>query len=120
MNENHHTFEPHTESAADHFCDQCFGYHDWRAGCAEEPLEIEPHDALTILTPDTVAECWDGVFAFGDLYETLWSCVPDYTAPSPEESEEPCHGMDSVADFWDRFSDAQKLKLNELAAAATA
>jgi hypothetical protein len=76
---------------------------------------ITPHVALTILTPDTVAECWNGVFGFGDLYETLWACVPAYTAPSPEESEEPCYGMDCVADFWGRFTPEQQAKLNELA-----
>ena len=30
MNENH-SFEPHTETASDHFCARCGGYHDWRA-----------------------------------------------------------------------------------------
>ena len=113
MNENHHTFEPHTESASDHFCDQCFGYHDWRAGCAEEPLEIEPHDAFDIIRPDEVAECWEGVT--DALYTALWACVAEYTAPSPEESEEPCWGVDCVADFWGKFTREQQEALNALA-----
>lgn len=49
MREDHHTFEPHTEAAADHFCDQCFGHHHWDASCPaeqdsldDEYLELEP------------------------------------------------------------------------------
>jgi len=37
--ENHHNWEPHTESAADHFCDQCFGYHGWADGCPDDDIE---------------------------------------------------------------------------------
>jgi len=66
------------------------------------------------IRPDEVAECWDGVDAVPGLYSALWGCVNDYKAPSPEVSEEPCHGMDSVADFWDRFSDDHKEALNAL------
>ena len=78
-------------------------------------MKIEPHAAFDIIRPDEVAECWDGVLAAGDLYETLWACVNSYTAPSPEQSEEPCWGMDCVADFWDRFSPEQQQQLNQLA-----
>jgi hypothetical protein len=77
-------------------------------------MTIEPHSAFDIIRPDEVAECWDGVLAAG-LYQPLWDCVNDYTAPSPEESEEPCWGMDCVADFWDRFSPEQQHQLNQLA-----
>jgi hypothetical protein len=41
MREDHHTFEPHTESAADHFCDRCFGYHGWDADCSADDQEEE-------------------------------------------------------------------------------
>jgi len=41
MREDHHTFEPHTESAADHFCDRCFSYHGGFEGCEEEEEEEE-------------------------------------------------------------------------------
>jgi hypothetical protein len=77
-------------------------------------MSINPHIAFTVISPDTVAECWNGVFTFGNLYETLWDCVAEYKAPTPEESEEPCYGVDCVADFWDRFTPEQQLKLNEL------
>ena len=77
-------------------------------------MKIEPHAAFDIIRPDEVAECWDGVLAAG-LYQPLWDCVGDYTAPSPEQSEEPCWGMDCVADFWDRFSPEQQHQLNQLA-----
>ena len=48
MREDHHTFEPHTETADDHFCDRCFGHHHWDDGCPEtdddddEPLDLIP------------------------------------------------------------------------------
>ena len=73
-----------------------------------------PHPAFDLIRPDEVAECWEGVIAAG-LYEPLWDCVGSYTAPSPEESEEPCWGADCVADFWDRFTPEQQLALNQLA-----
>lgn len=76
---------------------------------------IAPHPYFEVIRPDEVAECWDGV---GDaLYSALWACVADYKAPSPEVSEEPCHGLDSVSDFWDRFDDEQREALNALAEA---
>lgn len=75
-----------------------------------------PHGAFNYTRPDEVAECWDGVFAAGNLYETLWACVTHFTAPSPEESEEPCIGTDCVADFWDMFTPEQQETLNQLAA----
>jgi hypothetical protein len=79
-------------------------------------MVIKPHDSFDIIRPDEVAECWDGVFdAPNALYEALWDCVSSYTAPRPEESEEPCWGMDCVADFWDRFTPEHQAKLNELA-----
>ena len=77
---------------------------------------IVPHEAFSILRPDAVAECYDGVTEAG-LYGPLWDCVPFYTAPSPEESEEPCYGMDCVADFWDRFTPEQQVALNAIAEA---
>lgn len=81
-------------------------------------MTIAPHSALGYIRPDEVAECWDGID--GDLYRLLWACVNDYKAPPPEVSEEPCHGMDSVADFWDRFPDEAKEALNAAAAAQDA
>lgn len=75
---------------------------------------ITPHPAFDVIRPDEVAECWEGVLAAG-LYGPLWDCVNSYTAPSPEESEEPCYGMDCVADFWDRFTPEQQAALNQLA-----
>lgn len=80
----------------------------------ESPEPMKPNCVFDIVRPDEVAECWDGVT--DDLYRALWACVNDYKAPRPEVSEEPCIGMDSVADFWDRFTDADKAALNALAA----
>lgn len=76
---------------------------------------IEAHSYLENIRPDEVAECWDGISAVPGLYAALWACVADYKAPSPEVSEEPCYGMDTVADFWERFSPEHQEALNAAA-----
>jgi hypothetical protein len=81
-------------------------------------MKIEPHVAFEVITPDTVAECWNGVYNFGNLYEELWSCVKNYK----EFDREDCGphdvvGLNSVKDFWDKFSPENQQKLNELAEA---
>ncbi len=75
---------------------------------------MKPHPAFEVVRPDEVAECWDGVIAVPGLYQALWGCVADYKAPSPEVSEEPCYGLDTVEDFWDRL-DGFHDELNALA-----
>lgn len=67
-----------------------------------------------VTRPDEAAECWDGVCAVPGLYEALWGLTEHYTAPSPEVSEEPCHGEDSIARFWDRLSPAHQQALVRL------
>jgi hypothetical protein len=69
-----------------------------------------------VTRPDEAAECWDGVCAVPGLYEALWGLVELYTSPSPEESEEPCVGEDSIADFWDKLSPEHQQALARLEA----
>lgn len=77
---------------------------------------VTPHQWFEIVTPDTVAECWDGVYSSGNLYETLWSCVDDYKKVDREDcGPHDVIGLNSVKDFWDRFTEEQQNKLNELA-----
>jgi hypothetical protein len=76
---------------------------------------ITADEQFEFIRPDEVAECWDGIIAVDGLYQALWACVPDYNKPTPEESEEPVHGLNAVTDFWDRFSDDHKRALNKLA-----
>ena len=78
---------------------------------------IAPHAAFRLARPDEVAECWEGICAVPGLYAALWACVADYKASPPEVSEEPCYGMDTVADFWDRFSPEHQEALNAAAEA---
>lgn len=81
-------------------------------------MDIKIHEGLQVVTPDTVAECWNGVYGHGDLYERLWDCVPHYKKFDREDcGPHDVVGVNSVAQFWDRFSDDHKTKLNELAAA---
>ncbi len=75
---------------------------------------MKPHPAFEVVRPDEVAECWEGVLAVPGLYQALWECVNFFTAPRPHESEEPCYGLDTVEDFWDRLEDFHTV-LNELA-----
>lgn len=76
-------------------------------------MTIVPDDAFDTYAPDEVAECWSGVNE--NLYEALWACVKLYKGPTPEESEEPCYGLNCVKDFWDRFTKADQKLLNKLA-----
>lgn len=81
-------------------------------------MEIEAHGSFEAIRPDEVAECWDGID--NELYRSLWRCVDSYTGPTPEESEEPVYGLNSVSDFWDRFTDDEKRALNDAARAQEA
>lgn len=76
---------------------------------------VQANNAFKYIRPDEVAECWNGVIGVGGLYEALWDCVDSYKGPTPEESEEPVIGLNSVADYWDRFSESHKAELNRLA-----
>ena len=66
------------------------------------------------MRPDEFAECINGVLAEGNLYERLWSFEPRYEAPRPEESEEPCSGLDSIARFWPDLTDEERATLVRL------
>lgn len=67
-----------------------------------------------IIRPEEFAETKNGVLAAGNLYERLWSFVHKYNAPRPEVSEEPCYGMDSIASFWDQFTEEEQATLIRL------
>lgn len=90
-------------------------------------IKIMPHRALTLTSPDEVAECWSGVVgrdasgkADFTLYAALWaamdkaqplSCFIDIEDSGPGDAL----GINSVSAFWSSFSDEQRRKLNELA-----
>lgn len=77
---------------------------------------ITPHPWFEVITPDQVAETWDGVYSFGNLYETLWSMVDNYQKIDREDcGPHDVIGLNSVKDFWDKFSPEHQTKLNELA-----
>jgi hypothetical protein len=82
--------------------------------------KIRPHPSFKYITPDTVAECWDGVFSFGNLYEQLWACVEHYDNSYRENIEDigphDVVGINAVAGFWSKFSPENQIKLNALAA----
>ena len=82
-------------------------------------MTIKPHAAFEVITPDTVAECWDGVFGSGNLYERLWSMVDLYDESYRENIEDigphDVVGINSVASFWDKFTEEERELLNALA-----
>ena len=82
--------------------------------------KIKPHELFEIWTPDTVAECMEGVTA-NDLYGTLWGLVEFYEEREKPETPDTFYGHvfgNELArpDLWNRLSDVDKLTLNDLAA----
>ena len=107
-----------------------------------ETSSIPPHDRFTFMcTPDEVAESWGGVEP--ELYTKLWSLTNLYDKPrykeyvwaDGERSAEPIlseikygeviptehlfpdslQTLNTVAGFWDKFTDEEKILLNDLA-----
>jgi hypothetical protein len=82
----------------------------------------KPHVALTITTPDEVAECWEGVE--DALYEKLWYLTKFYDNSHLANIEDmgpgDVVGINSVAKFWGKLTDEEQMRLNELAEAVDA
>jgi len=99
---------------------------------------IPPHHSFTICnTPDKVAEGWDGVWTEEPkLYEKLWSLEKFYDEPRYKEYvfvdgeleiiygeviptehlfPDSLYSLNTVAGFWDKFTDEEKILLNKLA-----
>lgn len=80
---------------------------------------IKPDSVFDVITPDQVAETWDGIYGSGNLYEKLWECVKYYDNSYRENIEDigpnDVIGINCLSEFWDRFSQEHQLKLNELA-----
>jgi len=74
---------------------------------------MKPHPLFEVWTPDTVAECLEGVK--DDLYSALWALVPYYTKRESNELP-PDPDFNALAGFWDKLEPEQQAKLNELAA----
>ncbi len=82
---------------------------------------VESNAVFEVITPDEVAECWDGVFsneAVPDLYEQLWALTKFYEKIENIEDIGPHDmiGINSVAGFWSRLAPATQVELNRLAA----
>ena len=109
---------------------------------AAKALAVPPHDRFTFMcTPDEVAETWFGVKP--SLYTKLWSLTNLYDKPrykeyvwvDGERSAQPIlseikygeviptehlfpdslQTLNTVAGFWDKFTDEEKILLNDLA-----
>lgn len=81
--------------------------------------KITPHEAFQVITPDAVGETWNGVFhneTCPDLYERLWQCVANYNRIDREDcGPADVVGVNSVAHFWDSFTEVEQTELNRLA-----
>ena len=77
---------------------------------------IIPHSWFETSTPDEVAECWDGIIDVPNLYETLWSFVPEYQQFDREDcGPYDVIGINSVTTYWDRIPPELQTELNRLA-----
>jgi hypothetical protein len=78
---------------------------------------LTPNSLFDVWSPDTVAECLEGVSR--ELYRRLWAIVPQYDGEPrsevPDDFDRRC-----VARFWDQFTDAERAELNRLAEAEDA
>ena len=80
---------------------------------------IIPAAIFDFVNPSEVAECWEGVY-HGALYNSLWSSMEGAKPISAHidiENSAPgdAIGINTVSFFWGKYSDAEKLQLNELA-----
>jgi hypothetical protein len=81
----------------------------------KEVTVVERHPSITCISPDAIAECWDGILGVPGLYEALWSFTDKYTDPRPEVSEEPIYGGgNDISNFWDQLSEKHQEALNRL------
>jgi hypothetical protein len=72
----------------------------------------QPDGEFGYIRADEVAECWEGVD--DDLYRTLWKIVE--LMPSMKDLEEPVYGPPyCLSHYWDKLSEEDQVKLNELA-----
>lgn len=81
-------------------------------------MQVKPHSAATYMTPDQIAECVNGVYSAGNLYETLWDLTQyydqSYMAVIEDIGPHDVIGINSVASFWDKLSEEHQTKINEL------
>jgi hypothetical protein len=76
----------------------------------------KPHACFAYIRADEVAECWEGVPR--ELGSALWAkIVPHMKAtPNLEDSGPFDHvGHENLAAHWNRLTEAEQAKLNELA-----
>ena len=82
------------------------------------PTAIAPHSLFNVWSPDTVAECLEGVPS--ELYRRIWNdIVPQYDGKPrsevPDDFDTRC-----LALYWEQFTDAERATLNALAEAEDA
>jgi len=87
-----------------------------------EKMKIKPNSMLEYVTPDEIAECWDGVSE--SLQAKLWATVEEAHADRADVDIEECGpgdvvGLSSVVSVWGRFTDEEKLEINSLVNANT-
>jgi hypothetical protein len=80
-------------------------------------MTTKPHDLFTYWTPDTAAECLDGVTP--DLYRRLWSLVELLPRERYHvEESAPGDALDSrrgLAAVWSHLTEDERVTLNALA-----
>jgi hypothetical protein len=76
----------------------------------------EPHGLFDVWSPDTCAECLDGMSV--ELYKKIWNDIVPLYEDQPRSEVPDDFDRRCVAKFWDKFTDAERAELNRLAAAS--
>ena len=75
--------------------------------------DIQPVKRLNLITPDEIAECYDGVS--DELARRLWASTEQLPMDA-EGAEEPVfYGeVNSITNVWDFFTEEEKIQINRI------
>lgn len=82
---------------------------------------IDPHPMLSMITPDEIAECYDGVIVDGDesLYKALWALTAEMKPlQSQIDIENSCPGdaigINNTASLFHKLDLGHQIWLNQV------
>lgn len=75
--------------------------------------DIQPVERLNLMTPDEIAECYDGVS--NELSRRLWASTEQLPMDA-EGAEEPVfyREVNSITEVWDFFTEEEKIQINRI------
>jgi hypothetical protein len=75
---------------------------------------IKPHGLFTVWSPDTVAECLEGI-GNTDLYLKIWNEIVPLYANQPRSEVPDDFDRRCLKKYWSKFTDDEKRTLNAAA-----